>query len=709
MKFRFFSIYCILLFAAGLLAQSIHIIDFWTESPLSDALVISDGDTLFSNKQGYVDLGLFTAAPQTISLQKEGYYSRSIDLNATRSRIIKLMPIQSSADIEVVSQRPGDAAIMTPTHTTFLPAVELRQSGITSLDKALETQSGVFIKSYGPAGQMQSISIRGMAAEQTQLFIDGIPVNSMQTGGVDPGQYNLQQLERVEIYRGGNALFGGAGTIGGAINLKSRPIPDSLHYALQLRGESLQNKFADVMLGVPTGALKNDLSVHLGEGDNNYTVQDGSEEVSLGNRDFKRWHIRYRSRLSLSEKFNIKALLYTYKFKGGSPASYKNAAAEDINNARISYDNNLVSLNLNYQEKYYNLNLRAFIRNDWNDYLDPDSIIAGNILASNHFNHEFGIIGSGQIILIDDLLLNAGVESANQKVNSTNSGINTRDRYALFLKGEYEWPRAILDIWKAQLYGSLRAESWSDFGNIILPGAGITFLSPYIKIYASIGRNYRAPTFNELYWHPGGNPELQPEESFNTEAGFQFDIPFRGFALNLNTAIYRSQVKNQVRWLPVTADIWSPQNILQVRSRGIEVSAEISAGSRMHRLSGNYRYGTSEKTAAEFKGDPTVGNRLPYLPAETWMVALHSGISELSGGIQLSSTSFRYTTFSNDPYNIIPSYMLARCWAGFPVHIAGQHLRINGGIENLFDKQYQVMPGYPMPGRQFYLELKLTN
>ena len=49
-----------------------------------------------------------------------------------------------------------------------------------------------------------------------------------------------------------------------------------------------------------------------------------------------------------------------------------------------------------------------------------------------------------------------------------------------------------------------------------------------VMLKASISRNYRFPTLNDLYFLPGGNPNLKNEQGFSYDAGVSFDVGKKG-------------------------------------------------------------------------------------------------------------------------------------------------------------------------------------
>jgi outer membrane cobalamin receptor len=547
-----------------------------------------------------------------------------------------------------------------------------------------------------------------MTSEQTQLYLDGIPMNTMQTGTVDPGQFDLQQIDRIEIYRGGNARFGAGGTIGGAINLQSRPLPDSLNYNMYLKSESIQNYDGGITFGIPISKFRQYISFNSGTGENNYSVSDDSGTVDLHNRDYERWRLSYRLGTQLNHKMDLELFLYTFKFDGGSPNMYNGPKQEEMNIARISNDNNLASLSFNIRDGQNSLKLKGFIRNDWMNYDNPAPPFP---FSSFFFNHETGVMINHHLSTSFNLFLNSGLESSWQKTNSSDSGEQKRERYAAHFKADYLIPLNLPSHWNLQAHGNLRAESYSDFGEVILPGAGVTLNMSRFKLFSSMGKNYRAPTFNELYYEYGGNPDLEAENAFNIEAGLGYENYIYSLYLNSTISLYRNEVDNQIIWMPETPTsfIWSPQNFLKVRSSGMELNMELADQTHTHRLLMNYAYGESIKAEGDSIGDPTKGNRLPHLPDETWSITVISGLSIMKAGIQLSGSSLRYLGIDNNPQNILPSYFSGRFWASIPVRIYEQNISLTFGVNNMFDESYQIMNGFPMPPKHYFLQLSLSN
>ena len=103
----------------------------------------------------------------------------------------------------------------------------------------------------------------------------------------------------------------------------------------------------------------------------------------------------------------------------------------------------------------------------------------------------------------------------------------------------------------------------------IVYGVGSQYkVSKQIGLRTNVSKNYRFPTLNDLYWEIGGNPSLLPEESLSYEAGIDLN---RGENFKLNMGVFVNEITNQIQWLPGFNGVWSPRNIGEVKTKGVEV------------------------------------------------------------------------------------------------------------------------------------------
>lgn len=105
---------------------------------------------------------------------------------------------------------------------TVLTSADLAAKNGSSLADALAGIPGLFLKSYGGPGSVSTTSLRGMGAEHTLVLIDGQRYNNVRDGQVDFGVFLLQNIDRIEVLRGGYSSIYGADALGGIINIITR-------------------------------------------------------------------------------------------------------------------------------------------------------------------------------------------------------------------------------------------------------------------------------------------------------------------------------------------------------------------------------------------------------------------------------------------------------------------------------------------------------
>ena len=162
---------------------------------------------------------------------------------------------------------------------------------------------------------------------------------------------------------------------------------------------------------------------------------------------------------------------------------------------------------------------------------------------------------------------------------------------------------------------------------------------------------------------------------------------------------YQNIVQDQIRWLPGSSGYWTPKNISRVRSRGLELSFQWAHVSGRHKIRFSYTFGRAIKQKAETANDLTAGNQIPFLPQEQWGLFAQTGWRRWRTGMLLRHTGFRYTDFSNDSNSILPSFTTGRIWLQGKMLLGKTAIVPEVIIENILNQSYQVLKGFPMPGR----------
>ncbi|HEX2958773.1 MAG TPA: TonB-dependent receptor [Chitinispirillaceae bacterium] len=92
-----------------------------------------------------------------------------------------------------------------------------------SVADVIAEHTGIQTRKYGGMGSFQTVSIRGVKGSEILVLLDGVPLNSAMGGEVDLGTINPMHLQEIEVYKGIASVVFGGNSLGGVINLKTKP------------------------------------------------------------------------------------------------------------------------------------------------------------------------------------------------------------------------------------------------------------------------------------------------------------------------------------------------------------------------------------------------------------------------------------------------------------------------------------------------------
>ncbi len=236
---------------------------------------------------------------------------------------------------------------------------------------------------------------------------------------------------------------------------------------------------------------------------------------------------------------------------------------------------------------------------------------------------------------------------------------------------------------------SLRQEIADNYNSPLLFSAGGNYqFSEYYLLRLQTSRNFRIPTFNDLFWRGSGNTELKPETSLQAEIGNEFT--FDNFQINLTA--YYIDIDDLIRWIPEDDGLWRPVNTSNVHNYGLEAFAECSAniGDNPFNISANYAFTRSIDQETE--------KHLIYRPQHK--ISFSAGYKIEDFSIQLQSLYNGSIYTSSDNNYKLHSYKLANLGFGYSISKEPEIL-LDFKINNLFNENYQSLPSRIMPGRSY--------
>lgn len=561
------------------------------------------------------------------------------------------------------------------------------------LGDILKNSSSLFVRSYGHSFSLQTASMNGLGSSSTLVLYDGIRMNSFQNSGLDLALIPKSLIGSIEIIGNGVSSLYGSEAIGGVINVLSPDLKSGNVFdfsaGASLGSFSTKNYTFDFGQRISSFSSRVFYTTTTSKGNYRYYFDNAGEtiekerEMSGYNGYDVGLHLSFEPAPDLSVKL-ISAFTRQYKeiagLETGTPPSISNQLDRNWNNIlsvkkEISSTFKLSSF-LNFQNNYSNY------------YLKPLPLsVYHNLIYSNGTNAE---ISFNRI----KLLLGYDLAYASLRSNEL-EGFAKRFQYAFSFYSEIEPLKFI------KVFPSLRYEHFSDLDNQVFTGGFGFNIKPFtdipLHIKGNTSSNFRAPSFNDLYWKNAGNGELKPEKAVNYEAGIIgfFNLFFNGSA---EFSFKEIKSKDKIVWTPNRNRLWSPKNIGSSISKvySLNLTLEKSFGNSLSvSLAGGYTITEAIKTSSDFLNDPSLNKYLIYVPLNTANGRINVKIGELGFNLFYTMPGKRYSDQENikylEPYRLISGNLTYRFLLPYG------SVSVKFEVDNLFNENYQVMPGYPMP------------
>jgi vitamin B12 transporter len=276
--------------------------------------------------------------------------------------------------------------------------------------------------------------------------------------------------------------------------------------------------------------------------------------------------------------------------------------------------------------------------------------------------------------------------------SNANFFINQKSRMTTHLKATKRW--------KFKKNHALQATISQDvIDNSLQPLSGdIQF--GFQNFGLKVARAYQMPTFNDLFWPQGGNPNLKPEISHQTETSYKWPSSWA----KVSSTVYSNWVTDWILWSPSSNGIWSPKNQKSVWSRGIslDLSKQIPLNStKKIELTIKPAYTKVTNTNDRFLSE-NIGKQLIYIPNFKSVESIYFLIAKFRIGLNHTFIGKRYETTDNS--SSIKSYSLWEVQMDYV--IKNNHWQAN--LSNLTNKKYEVISNFPMPGIQLSIFYKYT-
>ncbi len=609
---------------------------------------------------------------------------------------------------------------------TKVDTMVLKEKINLSLSELLSENTPVFIKSHG-RGALATASFRGTAASHTQVNWNGININSPMVGMVDFSLIPVYVIDDMQLKHGTASIADQSGGLGGSININNRVDWGNKLSAKYLQGIGSYHTF-DEFLHLSGGNKKLQVSTRLYH---NYSKNDYTFiNRGIGNIDPNTGQIT--NPLDTNDKADftkyglLQELYYRPNYHNTFSVKYWGQWADRTIPRATSYEGPDNS-NLNKQAdndhkavadwKHISEKSKWVLRSGYSekqlDYTLKNQVPGLGLVPAiyseskqqsffNKLNYTYQ--------LNTNLTIEAALDYNYHDVSSRDSVKKTgytqdRNEFSAFLSVR----KNVFDRLNFNLM--LRQDWVDDAWTPLVPFLGFDFSllkDKSLLLKGNIARNYHQPSLNDLYWQPGGNPNLLPEKGLSFELGLEYQKVIKQHLIKTELTAYRSDIDNWIIWIPSYKGYWEPRNIKRVLSQGIEYNLSVKGqlGQLGYQLAGNYAYTSSVNYGNPLVwGDESYGKQLVYVPLHSGNALVNLTYKGFYITYQHNSYSERFTTSSNEitKRDWLYPYFMNDMILGKDFKIKRLKISAEFKIYNLFNETYHSILYRPMPKRNYML------
>jgi vitamin B12 transporter len=583
--------------------------------------------------------------------------------------------VQIQPTVQVTASRVAETADQTLADVSVITRADIEASGAQDLIALLGLQAGVDIARTGGAGEQTNVFLRGTNSNHVLVLIDGVRVASANTGAFAFENLPLDTIQRIEIVRGPRASYWGSDAIGGVIQIFTRKL-DGAHLAASYGSYRSAAGSAGFGAQSETGGFSVQVGArHVG----GFSATNPAAGPYVYNPDDNGY-----------QNHNIVA-------QGNYIIGAQNLSASLFRSAgSISFDNGDPGAGSSRTlDQAIGMNLAGPLADNWQQRVS---------VGTSRENIDTPAFGAGyrstreQLSWTNDVTLSstqhliAGMDYVHDKGISLDTfGGTTIYSATRENPGVFAGWRVADGAFDSEL--SARYDHNSTFGNAFSGSAAAGWkLTDDLRLSASYGSAFRAPTLNELY-SPGyggdyaGNPLLDPERSRSGEMALSWRIDD---ADQLEARAFSTRVHDLIDFSG--GSTFQAINIDHAAIDGFELihTRRIAAWTWTNTL-----------TLQDPRNTDT-GAQLLRRPKQKFNSVFETPIGERAhAGIEFvaSGRSADVNDVTLGGYSLVnlrADYALSRAW------------KIGARLENLFDRNYELAHGYNTPGLSGYLTVSYS-
>lgn len=628
---------------------------------------------------------------------------------------------------------------------TKLDSAILKDNIALSIADVLTFNSSIFVKSYGRA-TLSTVAFRGTEASHTQVTWNGMRINNPMLGMVDFSMIPSYFIDDASLLHGSSSVNETGGGLGGAVKLSTKAA-DANGFGVQyIQGVGSFNTF-DEFLRLTYGNNHWQLSTRVvySSSPNNYKFVNREKKENIYDEDkniIGQYYPTMRNRSGAYKDLHILQEAYYNTGKGsrfGLNAWYINSNRE-LPRLTVDYGDEKAFENRQREQTFrgvlswehlcqnWKIGVKGGYTYTWMPYDYRRDVGNGNMVSMIRARNQVSTIyaqADGEYYLGKKWLFTASLSAYQHfAVNRDKNIITTEGDHRIvgYNKARVELSGALSAKWKpSERLGmalTLREDVFGYDHSPIIPALfidGVISKQGNIVAKASVSRNYRFPTLNDLYFLPGGNANLRKESGWSYDSGLSFATGKKNrYSISGSATWFESRIHDWIIWLPSPMGYYKPDNIELVHSYGVELKSDLMLQllSDMHlNVGATYSWTPSiDYGKNRSEADRSYGKQLVYIPLHS--AAATATLSWRSWALlyKWCYYSKRYTMTSNDIMltGTLPEYFMSNITLEKTFSTRWADLSLKGSINNLFNEEYLSVLSRPMPGINFEIFLGIT-
>ncbi|KRG68448.1 TonB-dependent receptor [Stenotrophomonas terrae] len=590
-------------------------------------------------------------------------------------------------DVTVTATRTPISIENSVVPVQVIDRAQIDHSQANSLQELLRGRAGLDFANQGGTGKITSLFLRGSNSNQVLVLVDGVRVASATSGMAALQDLPVDQIERVEIVRGPRSSLYGSEAIGGVIQIFTRTAGQGLQQNLAITAGS--NNLRQVSAGFSNRGERGWISAQGG-----YQKTDGINAcrgTAAGwgagcfadepDRDgYRNTSINVRGGYALTDTLSLEGHVlnadsfneYDGSIFGGNEADNR----QQVYGAKLAWT----------ASDAFRLTAQVGRNRDEADNYFADAAVGTRSFASAFDTRRDTASVQGDFIFAEGQQITAGADWQNDKVTSSTAfDIDQRDNLGVF--AEYQG-----QFGAHTLQASVRNDDNEQFGNHTTGSLGYGFVfGNGLRLTASAGTGFKAPTFNDLYYPGFSNPNLKPEESKSLNLGIA------QYADNWNWTFnaYETRV-DQLIGYDSNFDL---VNVAEARIRGAELTGFVSLA------------GFDINAQASFtdprdhtSGAASYDNLLARRARTSGRIDVDKSFGPLRLGVTAAGSGHRFDNAANTvrlagygTMDVRVEYAINDAWS------------LQAKAANVFDRDYETVAWYNQPGREYQLTLRYNS